>query len=202
MCRLGFTYRAAAGSREPDLALPGRAVRGLDLDGPGRDKAASCQRGERRARPGVKHARLQEALLQPGENGSRVVCRVGDPPPVVSGVTAAVLVPLPALVILGFLIGVVDEFEVLTLPRVQWALLRVCRFFPGTRSDAGAHVSCRRLRIVRARRAAGGIRRSCWRNAARRAGREGRRNGRRCSGADAGLRPTRRHCRPDGEGLL
>ena len=66
------------------------------------------------------------------------------------------------------------------------------------RSDAGAHVSCRRLRIAQARRAAGGIRRSCWRNAVRRARRGGRRSGRRCSGADAGLRPMRRRCRRAG----
>jgi hypothetical protein len=109
-------------------------VRGLDLDGPDLDKPASYQRGERRAGPWVVHMRLHEALLQPGENGSGVIRRVGDPPPLVSGVPAAVLMPLSALVFLGFLIGVIDEFEIFTLPQVQWAWLRVCRFFPGTRS--------------------------------------------------------------------
>ena len=116
------------------------------------------------------HARLHEALLKPGENGSGMVRRVGDPPPVVSGVMAAVLVPLPALVFLSFLIGVINEFEVFTLPRVQWAWLHVCWFFPGTRSDAGAHVSCWRLRMfeLAARQRYSP---TCWRNEYRRAGR-------------------------------
>jgi hypothetical protein len=136
-------------------------VWGVGLDGPGFEKPTSYQRSERRARSWVVHSGLDEALLQPGECGLGVVRRVGNPSPLVSGVTAAVLVPLLALVFLGFLIGVIDEFEVFTLPCVQRAWLRVCRFFPGTRSGSGGHFSCRRLRTVQARRAAGGIRRSC-----------------------------------------
>jgi hypothetical protein len=91
-------------------------VRGVGLDGPGFEKPASYQRSERRARSWVVHSGLDEALLQPGECGLRVVRRVGDPSPLVSRVTAAMLVPLPTLVFLGFLIGVIDEFEVFTLP--------------------------------------------------------------------------------------
>jgi hypothetical protein len=126
---LNFACHPAAGSREPDLALPRRSMRSIDLGGPGFDKPASYQRGERRARSRVMYARLRQALPQPAENGLGMVRRVRNPPPVVSRVTAPVLVPESTLAFLGFLIGVIDKFEVLTLPWVQLVRLRVCRFF-------------------------------------------------------------------------